>query len=85
MIQESSISCKSIVGYYMMNLMKPLYLDPDFRKNPPSDGEYCVRCQKPLTGKVVEVTVNWDNLTVVLEGSEKMGINCWKKISKETL
>ena len=61
-----------------------IYLDPDFRKNPPKKGFYCVRCQKPIKDliKAVEVTVNWDTWVVTKGGDESIGKNCWLIINK---
>lgn len=59
-------------------------LDPDFRKNPPKSGPFCVRCQKPIKdpAKAMRVTVDWDNWLVQAGGAELMGADCWRAITK---
>lgn len=59
------------------------YLDPDFRRDAPKTGAYCVRCQKAIANpaKAMAVTVNWDWWSVTKGGPELMGADCWKKIS----
>lgn len=39
-------------------------LDPDFRKTPEIGKPFCCRCQKPLRGKSIKVTVNWESWEV---------------------
>lgn len=57
------------------------YLDPDYRKNPPKDKVYCVRCQKAIKdpAKAIKVTVI-DDWFVTEGGTSLIGANCWKKI-----
>jgi len=61
------------------------YLDPDYRKAPPVEGAYCVRCQKAIKGQAVGVLVNWNELQVrEVKGSlELLGNNCWKIITRQ--
>jgi hypothetical protein len=58
-------------------------LDPDFRKDAPTNGLYCVRCQKPIkdASKAVRVTVDWNTWLATEGGEEFMGADCWKTIS----
>lgn len=70
-------------------------LNPDFRRKAPETGNYCACCQKPIRGKAIPITVNWENWEVV----EGHGVNlpirktsgktidagyvgsvCWKKV-----
>lgn len=59
-------------------------LNPDFRKDAPKSGLYCVRCQKPIKdfAKAIRVTVNWNTWLVMQGGNEFMGADCWKTITK---
>ncbi len=66
-----------------------MYLDPDFRKDPPknADGSFvrhCVRCQKELKegASVVMVSVNETTWEATLGGSFPLGMDCYRKISK---
>ncbi len=66
------------------------YLDPDYRKLSENGVPHCVRCQKAVDkSKAIKVTLvdsapgRNDKLHVVLGGTELMGSDCWKKISKE--
>jgi hypothetical protein len=54
-------------------------MDPDFRRDAPEHGAYCVRCQKPIMdpSKAVSVTVDWNTWLVTEGGSELMGADCW--------
>lgn len=65
--------------------MKTIYLDPDFRANPDTSKDYCVRCQKPIKNikNAIKVTVDWNNWTVIKGGNELIGLECWKQITKE--
>ena len=58
-------------------------LDPDFRRNAPEEGAYCVRCQKPIKGKSIKVSVDWDTWAVWQDdaGEHLMGPDCWKVVS----
>lgn len=59
------------------------WLDPDYRRDAPTTGPYCIRCQRSLRNcKSVQVTLTsmW---TVKLGGEELMGLDCWKKVSKD--
>lgn len=64
---------------------KEYFLDPDFRREPPDEGAYCVRCQKPIhdPAKAIRVTVDWERVRVKEGGDELMGRDCWKAISGE--
>lgn len=57
-------------------------LDPDFRKDEPKQGAYCVRCQKPIKDPAVRVTVDWNTWLVMEGGEELMGADCWRTITK---
>lgn len=59
-------------------------LDPDFRRDEPNSGDYCVRCQKKITDrrKAIWVTVHWETWTVWAGGSELIGADCWRAITK---
>ena len=59
-------------------------LDPDFRRDAPNRGPYCVRCQRPITNlnKAVRVTVDWDAWLVREGGDDLMGQDCWQTITK---
>lgn len=59
-------------------------LDPDFRREPPDSGDYCVRCQKRIANrkKAVSVTVHWPTWTVIAGGDELIGSDCWAAIRK---
>lgn len=61
-----------------------LRLDPDFRREPPDIGDYCVQCQRPIRDpkKAVRVTVDWDTWFVREGGEELVGADCWKEIVK---
>ena len=61
------------------------HLDPDFRRDAPKEGPYCVRCQKPIRDpkKAAEVTVNWDTWEVTEGGEDLMGLDCWRTITRE--
>lgn len=64
-----------------MNGSMKYLLDPDFRKDPPKKGSFCVRCQKPVNeSNAIKVSVNWDNWTFELSGNEFLGRDCWRKI-----
>lgn len=64
----------------------PLFIDPDFRRNPPMDGTpYCVRCQKPIsdTRQAIAVTLDDEGLNVVkMDGRDYIGADCWRQIQK---
>ncbi len=49
----------------MQSKPEGIYLEPDFRKTPPEDKPYCCRCQKPLKGEGVPITINWDTMRFV--------------------
>lgn len=72
---EPSCGCRAFV------------LDPDFRKDAPKSGPFCVRCQKPIQdpAKAVQVTVDWNTWLVVAGGEDLMGADCWKKITRGAL
>ncbi len=67
-----------------------MYLDPDYRKDPPFDivggrrvsRPHCARCQKEIkdVSKAVRVTVNPDTWDVTLGGDELLGSDCFKTI-----
>ena len=59
-------------------------LDPDFRRDAPNGKPYCVRCQKAIAdvNKAIHVTVDWDTWLVTEGGTELMGRDCWKQITK---
>lgn len=67
------------------------HLNPDLRTDAPT-GAYCCRCQKPLKGSVIQVTVDWDTWRVA-KGWDKdfggtrvenllVGPDCWREIAK---
>jgi hypothetical protein len=60
-------------------------LDPDFRRDAPESGDYCVRCQRPIADrkKALFVTVHWETWTVIAGGNELIGADCWRTITKE--
>ena len=64
--------------------MTAFYLDPDFRRDAPEEGPYCVRCQKRIAdiSKAVHVTVDWNTWMVTEGGDDLMGHDCWAKISE---
>lgn len=67
-------------------MSKPMYLDPDYRKDPDTSKPYCIRCQKPIkTGKGISVSYT-DEWHVVADehGAHTIGTDCWKKINKPT-
>lgn len=68
-----------------MEKPKIYHLDPDFRKNPPTDKPFCCRCQKPVTGNFKRVSVDWDTWRFHEdpEGKEIMGMDCFRKQTKE--
>jgi hypothetical protein len=61
---------------------KDVFLDPDYRKDPPKNSRFCVRCQKAIKPgqPVVQVTVDYDKMEVKLGGTDIMGMNCAKII-----
>jgi hypothetical protein len=69
-----------------------VYYDPDYRKDPPKNGHYCERCQKPIKdiNKAVKVETNWDYPEGTIEwgfcresetGKRFIGADCWKIIT----
>lgn len=64
--------------------MPRYYLNPDFKRDAPKSGRYCVRCQRRLRdrAKVVHVTVDWETWQVTEGGEELMGADCWKGLEK---
>lgn len=65
----------------MSNTAKQFYLDPDYRRQAIAGVPCCIRCQKPIKGQAVKVTLvnDW---YVTLGGTDLLGPDCWKKISR---
>lgn len=71
------------------------FLDPDNRKDPPSNGPYCCRCMKPLTVSGSLATgISWTSVTihsvhpwVKLDplGRHLLGSDCWEKVKKDAI
>lgn len=77
-----------------MNPANIYYLDPDYRKEPPKDVPFCIRCQKPiknvLTAVRVKMVDDWrvyqcDEKSVTKDdkGTLLIGPDCWKKITEQ--
>jgi hypothetical protein len=59
-------------------------LDPDFRRDDPRVGPYCVRCQKKISDpdRATRVTVDWESWLVTEGGDELIGPDCWKVVKE---
>jgi len=72
--------------------MTKYYLDPDFRRNPPTDHKgntlpHCCRCNKQFKDKgnffVCEVDYNTMEVWLTPDGNSLIGTDCWKQVSKK--
>lgn len=65
-------------------MIMSFHFSPDYRKEPPSNGLYCCNCQRPLNGKFISVSINYETMQVKedINGKDKIGVDCWRKIIK---
>lgn len=63
--------------------MKKYELDPDYRISPKIDKPCCIRCQKELDPKNAIKVTQVDEWHVIKGGSQLIGKDCWKQITKE--
>lgn len=65
--------------------MKQYYFDPDYRKEPPKEGPFCIRCQKPVDPKRAKEVTEVRDMQCVLGGKSLIGPDCWKEIQKNVM
>ena len=58
--------------------------DPDNRKDPPTHGLYCCRCNKRVEKSYKAVDVDWEKMAVRNNplGKSLIGNDCWNKVIK---